>query len=108
MRQTLKSVSYRHDWKGKQHLAEQISEPETTADAVDIVLQAVFAELEDWVSDHQYEKAKVDLPVAALMMNASNRLPIGLRETYLSAEWLRFASQLQRYSLDENLEHSMQ
>lgn len=90
-------------YKQKLEAAEKLPEPTGIREALTLVLQAVEAELNEWESAHYHEEFYAPLPVVELMLNASNRLPAGLREIYLSAEWPHSGRVSQREQLDENL-----
>lgn len=105
--EVIQDVYYRGDWRAKQAMAELVAQPSTIEGAVDIVLRAVLAEVERYNEYHAYDDGFVEVPAAALMMNATNRLPAALAEIVLSIGWLRCEGRQQKYELDENLQQSI-
>lgn len=103
----IEDVCYGHDWRGKIAIAAKIPAPQSTAEAIDLVLQAVFLELQNFKDAHTLDEGFVPMPLGELLMNASNRLPTSLAEIVLSAGWLRSEVLPNSFELDENLRASM-
>lgn len=93
-------------WEEKQRLAEQLPEPSSVAQAVSMVLQAFYFELEEWEGEHSRDQDYCVVPFATLLLNSSNRLPAELSEIVRSAQWLRSEVDWQDWRLDENLRTS--